>query len=135
MLELEEALKQILAAIPAPVSELVPLSQAQGRVLQENVVSQVDLPPFDNSAMDGYAVRAADVAKATADAPTKLSLAGRAAAGEVFQGEISDGQCVRLFTGSQLPKGADSVVMQEDTRTLAGNADEVLILEAVKSWD
>jgi len=82
--------------------------------------------------MDGYAVRAADVAKATADAPTKLSLAGRAAAGEVFQGEISAGQCVRLFTGSQLPKGADSVVMQEDTRI---ENDEVLILEPVKPWE
>ena len=132
MLELEEALKRLLATVPPPTSELVPLSGAHDRVLLENVVSQVELPPFDNSAMDGYAVRAADVAKATADAPTKLSLAGRAAAGEVFQGEISAGQCVRLFTGSQLPKGADSVVMQEDTRI---ENDEVLILEPVKPWE
>jgi molybdopterin molybdotransferase len=132
MLELEEALKRILAAIPPPASELVPLTEAHGRVLLERVASQVDLPPFDNSAMDGYAVRAADVGKATADAPAKLRLAGRAAAGEVFQGEISPGQCVRLFTGSPLPKGADSVVMQEDTRI--ENAD-VLILEPAKPWE
>jgi molybdopterin molybdotransferase len=129
MLELEEALKHILAAIPPPAGELVPLSDAHERVLLERVMSQVDLPPFDNSAMDGYAVRAADVAKATAELPAKLRLAGRAAAGVVFQGEFSAGQCVRLFTGSPLPKGADSVVMQEDTRI---ENEDVLILEPAK---
>src|SRR6516225_439374 len=129
MLELEEALKHILAAIPPPAGELVPLSDAHERLLLERVMSQVDLPPFDNSAMDGYAVRAADVAKATAELPAKLRLAGRAAAGVVFQGEFSAGQCVRLFTGSPLPKGADSVVMQEDTRI---ENEDVLILEPAK---
>jgi molybdopterin molybdotransferase len=67
--------------------------------------------------MDGYAVRAADVASAKPGSPVRLRLLGRVAAGETFTGELSGGDCVRLFTGSPLPRGADAVTMQEDTRT------------------
>src|SRR5438128_1019165 len=110
MLELEEALAQVLAAIPAPGSERISLGQAHGRILAERVVSPIDLPVFDNSAMDGYAVRAADVASAKPEAPVRLRLGGRVAAGATFTGEVATGTCVRVFTGSLLPKGADAVV-------------------------
>jgi len=112
VLELEDALARILAPLPAAVSERVPLRDAAGRVLAETISSPIDLPPFDNSAMDGYAVRAADVAGATSDAPAGLRLAGRIPAGENFRGELAPGESVRLFTGSPLPRGADAVVMQ-----------------------
>jgi molybdopterin molybdotransferase len=123
MLELEEALARILAMVPPAVSERVVLGDAHERVLTEPVFSDIDLPPFDNSAMDGYAVRAEDVAGAKPDLPARLRLVGRVAAGEMFDGEITGGTCVRLFTGSPLPRGADAVVMQEDTRVEAGEED------------
>src|SRR5437868_3033289 len=116
MLELEEAVARILAAVPPVTSESVALDNAHGRVLSEPVVSPIDLPGFDNSAMDGYAVRAADLTPAKRESPVRLRVAGRAAAGETFNGEVAAGSCVRLFTGSPLPGGADGVVMQEDTR-------------------
>jgi molybdopterin molybdotransferase len=128
MLEFEEALARVLAAVPGPTSENVPLSEAAGRVLAEQVRSPIDLPVFDNSAMDGYGLRAADVATAKPDTPVRLRLAGRIAAGEVFAGKVTTGTCVRLFTGSPLPPGADAVVMQEDTRVESGAPGEVLIL-------
>ena len=116
MLQLEDALQKILDSLPPPVSERVPLSDASHRVLLEKVLSSIDLPPFDNSAMDGYAVRAADVAGAKAASPATLRLCGRIPAGENFSGQLAAGECVRLFTGSPLPRGADAVMMQEDTR-------------------
>jgi molybdopterin molybdotransferase len=135
MLTLEEACSRILAAIPVSRGETLPLSKADGRVLVANAVSCVDLPPFDNSSMDGYAVRAEDVAKARGDAPACLRLAGKVAAGETLSGEVAAGTCVRLFTGSPLPRGANAVVMQEDTRVEAGRPGEVLVLEAAKPWE
>lgn len=128
MLEFEEALARVLAAVPATTSEYVSLSGSAGRVLAEQVRSPIDLPVFDNSAMDGYGLSAADVASAKPDSPARLRLAGRIAAGEVFTGKVTAGTCVRLFTGSPLPAGADAVVMQEDTRVEPGAPGEVLIL-------
>ena len=128
MLEFEEALARVLAAVPATTSEYVSLSESAGRVLAEQVRSPIDLPVFDNSAMDGYGLRAADVASAKPDSPARLRLAGRIAAGEVFAGKVTAGTCVRLFTGSPLPAGADAVVMQEDTLVEPGAPGEVLIL-------
>ncbi len=134
MLELEDALQRILAALPAPVSERVALPDAADRVLTETVASQVDLPPFDNSSMDGYAVRAADVAAARPEAPIRLRVVGRTAAGEVFAGTLAGGDCVRLFTGSPLPRGADAVVMQEDTRSDPALPEEIQVLDTAKPW-
>jgi molybdopterin molybdotransferase len=128
MLELEQALAGILAAIPPPKATTVPLRDAVGRVLARRVASPVDLPLFSNSAMDGYAVRASDLASAHPQAPVRLRLAGRAAAGEVFPGKVVPGTCVRLFTGSPVPRGADAVVMQEDTRVNPDTAREVWFL-------
>src|SRR5258708_4340254 len=132
MLELETALERILAAVPPVTGQLIPLAEAHGRVLQERLLSPIDLPVFDNSAMDGYAVCATNVALAKPDAPVRLRLIGKVAAGETFAGQISPGTCVRIFTGSPLPHGADAVVMQEDTRVEEG---EVLILDAAKPWE
>lgn len=131
MLELEEALSRILAARPSPTTEPVPLSAAGGRVLAERVVAPMDLPAFDNSAVDGYAVRAVDVAAARADAPVRLRLQGRAIAGGIFAEELHRGSAVRLFTGASMPRGADAVVMQEDTRIGPTAAPEILILDSV----
>lgn len=136
MLEYEEALARVLAKIPPPLGETIPLSEACGRVLLRDAVAHTDLPPFDNSAMDGYALHSQDVVQgAKPDAPVSLRVAGKVAAGEVFPGEIVPGTCVRIFTGSPLPRGTDAVVMQEDTRVAPERPEEVLILEGVKPWE
>jgi molybdopterin molybdotransferase len=95
----------------------------------------VDLPAIDNSAMDGYALRAADATRASPDSPVALAQIGRTAAGEIFQGNVKAGTCVRVFTGSALPREADAVVMQEDTRIDPARPNEVLLLDAVKPWE
>ena len=135
MLSLEAAQQRIIDSIEplAPVS--VRLDQAADRYLAERIVSSVDLPGFDNSAMDGYAVCAADVSTAAAKNAVALRLIGRAAAGEVFAGKLVPGTCVRVFTGSPLPAGADAVIMQEDTRIEAALPNTVLMLDAAKPWE
>lgn len=129
MLDLETAVAKIFAALPAPQPEPVTLAEAAGRILASPVVSSLDLPPFDNSAMDGYAVRAADVSGAKPELPVRLRLQARIAAGENFTGELAPGECARVFTGAPVPRGADAVVMQEDTRR---EGDDVLVLDGVK---
>ncbi|MBI5799680.1 MAG: molybdopterin molybdotransferase MoeA [Verrucomicrobia bacterium] len=129
MLTYEEALARVLATLPSVRSEQVPLAEAAGRFLAEPVSSPLDLPPFDNSAMDGYAVRAADVASASADKPAALRLIGQVGAGQVFKGSVGVQTCVRLFTGTPMPAGADAVVMQEDTRAEGGT---VLVLDRAR---
>src|SRR5438876_6959803 len=108
---------------------------APGRVLAEPAISPVDLPLFDNSAMDGFAVRAADLAGTNADHPVALLWIGKAAAGEVFKGAVQAGTCVRLFTGSPLPNGADAVVMQEETRPDSSQPNRFWFLDTVKPGD
>jgi molybdopterin molybdotransferase len=135
MLALEHAQDQILARIQPLGAETIPLTQAQGRILAQTVTAGRDLPAFDNSAMDGYAVRAEDLKEASASNPVQLQLIGSAAAGEVFSGTVSTGQCVRVFTGSVLPQGTDAVIMQEDTRVLPEGAEQPLMLDRVKPWE
>jgi molybdopterin molybdotransferase len=135
MLELEEARQRLFDAIQPLPAENAPLRDTAGRVLAEAVASPIDLPPFDNSAMDGYAVRSADVAAATAESPVSLKVAGHVPAGAVFTGTVQPGTCVRIFTGSPLPEGADAVVMQEDTRVEASQPGAVLILDRAKPWE
>jgi molybdopterin molybdotransferase len=108
-LTLDQALELILAPL-APVSggERLPLKQAAGRVLAEDIASPLDLPPFANSAMDGYACRAGDPGLPS------LRLIGTAWAGRRFAGSVGAGECVRIFTGAALPDAADTVVMQEN---------------------
>ena len=128
MLELEQARERILSlAQPLPV-ESVRLADSVGRILAENVAAPRDLPAFDNSAMDGYAVRAEDTTSASRVSPATLHIAGQAAAGHVFAGSLSNGECVRVFTGSPLPDGANAVAMQEDTETNPANPEEIRLL-------
>lgn len=132
MLTYEEALARVLGSLPSVRTEQIPVAQAAGRFLAEPVVSPLDLPPFDNSAMDGYAVRAADVTSASADKPVALRQVGQVGAGQVFTGSVGVQTCVRIFTGTPLPAGADAVVMQEDTRA---EGDTVLVLDRARPWE
>jgi molybdopterin molybdotransferase len=110
-MSVEEALAQVLAvAEPLPV-ELAPLSDACGRVLASDLAALRMQPPADVSAMDGYAVRAADVSSA----PARLKLVGEVAAGHPFDGEVGVGEAARIFTGGVVPPGADTIVIQENT--------------------
>ena len=104
-----------LAAI-RPLRPLwLPLDEAEGGVLAEDVLADTPLPPFDNSAMDGYAVRAADLAGATAEAPVRLPVRGEIAAGDTGSYRVEPGSCLRIMTGALLPSGADAVVPVEQT--------------------
>jgi molybdopterin molybdotransferase len=116
MVDLENAIARVLEKIPPTAAETIPLAESNGRVLAENLVSRITLPVFDNSAMDGYAVRAADVSGASIGSPVSLQLVATIPAGETFRGRLNPGECARIFTGSPVPEGADAVVMQEDTR-------------------
>ena len=109
----------ILAARVTPVAEetLVPVRQACGRILAEDVVSPVDVPPHANSAVDGYAVHFDDL---KADAPTGLPVGGRAAAGHPLGRAARRGEAIRIFTGAPMPDGPDTVMMQEDCREEGG---------------
>jgi len=110
-LPLGEALARVLeAVVPVSDSERLPIRQALGRVLASDVCSTMNVPAHDNSAMDGYALRSADLPDAT---PRKLRLVGAALAGRPFDGQVGEGECVRIMTGAPIPQGADTVVMQE----------------------
>lgn len=110
----EEALKLILDSIkPINRVELVPIERATGRVLAKNVVANIDVPPFDRAAMDGYAIRAEDSYGASEFNPKVLKLVGVLRAGESSDKSIGPGECIRIATGCPLPSGADAVVMAE----------------------
>lgn len=115
MISVEEALAEILSHVRPLNPERVAILDALGRVLAEEIVSDIDIPPFDNSAMDGYAVRAADVARASAESPVRLAVTGSVAAGYVSSGRVEPGTAIRIMTGAPLPDGADAVVPFEDT--------------------
>jgi molybdopterin molybdotransferase len=106
-----DALTRILEGATPPPSELAPLGEAHGRVLAEDIAALGTQPPADVSAMDGYAVRAADIATV----PVTLKLIGEVAAGHPFAGTVGQGEAARIFTGGVLPSGADTVVIQENT--------------------
>ena len=135
MLELEQALEKLLAAIRGLPSETIPVRDALNRISAEPIPARCDLPVFDNSAMDGYAVRAEDVSGAGVGTPIRLRVIGRVAAGEVLETAVTPGSCARIFTGSPLPPGADAVVMQEDTQPDTSNADTVLITDGVRPFE
>src|SRR5215813_15114129 len=107
-----EALARVLEHAGPLAAESVPLAEAHRRVLAVDLKALRTQPPADVSAMDGYAVRAADVATA----PARLRLIGEVAAGHPFCGTIGAGDAARIFTGGVLPPGADTIVIQEDTR-------------------
>ena len=111
LMPVAEALQRVLADARALPAETVPLNDALGRVLTVDLNALRTQPPAAVSAMDGYAVRAADVAQA----PVKLALIGEVAAGHPFEGEVKAGQAARIFTGGVMPAGSDTVVIQELT--------------------
>src|SRR5437867_6367718 len=110
--EAARLIREHIAPLPAARQ---PLREALDRVLAEDVVSPIDLPPWDNSAMDGYAARAADVERAAPDRKVTLQIVESVAAGRFPTKPIGPGQVTRIFTGAPLPAGADTVVRQEDT--------------------
>lgn len=125
LLAVEEARSRILELCGPLPAELVAVDVAMGRGLSEPVLARRTVPPWDNSAMDGYAVRAADVAQA----PVRLTVAEEIPAGRRSARMLGPGEAARIFTGAPLPPGADAVVMQERTRRPSGS--EVEILEPV----
>jgi molybdopterin molybdotransferase len=127
LIAVEEALKRVLASVEAPLGEeRAPLGGALNRVLARDVVALRTQPPFANSAMDGYALKAADAASAGA----VLRVIGESAAGRAFQGMVQSGETVRIFTGAPMPAGADSVAIQEDV-TREGDAARLTASVAV----
>ena len=114
-LPLDEALKRVLRGVSALPTETVPLEEALGRVLAKDVSAPRRLPPWDNSAMDGYAVRGDDVAGATEGRPAILAVTGVIHAGTRFDGTVGSGEAVRIMTGGKVPRGADTVIRVEDT--------------------
>ncbi|MFZ2069488.1 MAG: molybdopterin molybdenumtransferase MoeA, partial [Xanthobacteraceae bacterium] len=111
--------ERLIAERIAPVNgrEVVKIANAAGRVLADDVVAPVDLPPFDNSAVDGYAVRAADL---DGEREWRLAIADRVAAGHTASTALKAGAAIRIFTGAPMPAGADTVFMQEDCRVENG---------------
>jgi molybdopterin molybdotransferase len=127
MLTAQQALDHLLLhAKPVSGSEVVPMQAALGRVLAEDVKSLVDVPPMDNTSMDGYAVRIADL-----NIASHLKIAQRIPAGSVGS-QLEPGTAARIFTGAPIPPGADAVVMQEDCTVLEGSGEDVQINSALK---
>ncbi|MCW4055489.1 MAG: molybdopterin-binding protein [Candidatus Bathyarchaeota archaeon] len=123
LLSLEDAEKRIAESISAkPLgAEEVGLQEALGRVLAENAVSPIDVPPFNRSTVDGYAVKAEDTFGAEENKPVTLKLAGRVAVGELSSRSVKKGVALEIVTGAPLPRGADAVVMVENTSEKQGN--------------
>jgi molybdopterin molybdotransferase len=125
LISVAEALRRVLGSIDAPVeAEAVPLAAAAGRTLAADLAALRTQPPFPASAMDGYAVRAADVASV----PAALRVVGRSIAGQRFDGAVAPGEAVRIFTGAPVPEGADAIVIQENAED---RGEAVLVREGV----
>jgi molybdopterin molybdotransferase len=121
MRSIAEALAAMLPAFSPLGEEEVHLTRAAGRYLCRDVLARIDSPPFDNSAMDGYAIRVADVASANEGLPARLLVRGESRAGGALPSPLEPGTACRIFTGAPMPAGADAVVIQEDTER-HGNA-------------
>ncbi|AUI88417.1 molybdopterin molybdenumtransferase MoeA [Vibrio azureus] len=110
LMPIEEAIQQMLSSInPIQITDSLPLTEALSLVLAEDILSPINVPPFDNSAMDGYAIRLCDFKTPS----TYFPIAGKSFAGQPFEGECPQGQCIRIMTGAQIPVGCDAVIMQE----------------------
>lgn len=129
----EDAQRRILADAAPLGAEEVDLSRSQGRVLATSLVAAATLPPWDNSAMDGYAVRAEDVRSASEGRPVELRVVGRIHAGDTTAPEIGAGDTARIMTGAPLPPGADAIVRVEDTDAEGGAPDRVAVRTPVEA--
>jgi molybdopterin molybdotransferase len=132
VIPLAEAQQRILGAIEPLAPRSIALGAARGLVLAEDVIASEMVPPFANTAMDGYAVRAVDTTRASAQVPATLRVVGELAAGAAPTIEVGSGEAIRIMTGAPMPAGADSVVMVERTQS-AG--ETVSIFEAATSGD
>jgi molybdopterin molybdotransferase len=119
MVSVEEALEEILSCVEVLEPERKPILDCLGQVLAEDVYSTIDIPPADNSAMDGYAVKAEDTYGASESEPRILPVVGEVAAGSISSKEVKLGTAIRIMTGAPLPDGADAVVPFEDTDEVA----------------
>jgi molybdopterin molybdotransferase len=143
MISVDEAYERILSVFRPLEAETVSLWNARGRVLAEDVYADVDTPPFENSAMDGYAVRPEDVQGASRGTPIRLRVIGTLAAGQPPGQAVEPGTAIRIMTGAPMPPGADAVVRFEETSegdknsrmTPAHPADEVRVYMAVEARD
>jgi len=133
MISVEEAIRRILEQIPRLGKERLPILQSLGRVLAEDVVAPRSIPPWNNSAMDGYAVRWKDIRGASAKKPVELKVLADLPAGQVFKGEVGLGEAVRIMTGAPLPRGADTVVQVEDTEKCGSRVRIFVSLEKGKN--
>ncbi|MDH5527019.1 MAG: molybdopterin molybdotransferase MoeA [Nitrospirota bacterium] len=129
MIPFEEALAHVMKHVPSPRHEQVPLEEAVGRVLAEEIRAPRDLPPWNNSAMDGFAVRAADVTAATPANPFRLVVLETVAAGAMPSCRVETGEAIRIMTGAPMPEGADAVVIVEETEP--GPDGDILIHSGV----
>src|SRR6266481_1263110 len=125
MISADTALQIVLENVATLGVERIPILDALGRVLAENISSSRDIPGFDNSAMDGYAVRAADLAKASEANPVKLAIVETIGAGQMPTQSVSAGHAVRTMTGAPIAEGADAIIPVERTR---GTGDTVEFL-------
>ena len=131
-MEVWQAREEILSQLQVLEPEVVPLLETLGRTLAEDIAAEDDIPPFDNSAMDGYAVRSADVAQAAPNAPVALEVMASLAAGEAAREALRPQTAIRIMTGAPLPPGADAVVPFEDTDEGSGDPGRVRILRGVR---
>jgi len=115
MISVEEALEKVLSYVDMLEPEDEPILDSLGLVLADDVYSDIDIPPLDNSAMDGYAVRAESTKGASSSSPRILRIIGEVAAGYIAKEEVTPGTAIRIMTGAPIPKGADAVVQFEDT--------------------
>jgi molybdopterin molybdotransferase len=131
MLTVAEASERILADIKPLDVETVPIRQALGRVLAEDISATVTMPPWSNASMDGYAVRSADITPVMAHERVKLRVVGTIAAGEFASRPLKRGEAMRIMTGAPIPEGADTVIRKEDTD---GGTDKVEVRDARDVW-
>jgi len=132
MLSVEEALNKILGYITVLDAETQPVLDCQGQVLAEDVFADIDIPPLDNSSMDGFAVRAADTIGASRQSPRVLRVIDMVMAGDISRKTVAAGSAIRIMTGAALPAGADSVIKFEDTDVTTrekGSAEVALLCE------
>ena len=134
MLSLEEAVERTLESVPFLGCENVKLEAALGRFAGIDLKAKESLPGFDNSAMDGYAVKSADLKQASANNPVTLACIGVVPAGQSVANELRSGTCMRIFTGSPVPSGADAVIMQEDCKP-DDKTNTVQCLDHVRPWE
>ncbi|MBR5259729.1 MAG: molybdopterin molybdotransferase MoeA [Eggerthellaceae bacterium] len=121
MISLEEAQQLVLSSVKPMHTETVSLLDAVGRIAATDVISDINVSPFDHAAMDGFALRSAQVAGASSEQPVQLRVIAEVAAGDFFDGEAAEGECVRIMTGAPVPAWADTVVKYEIVRNVEGD--------------